>query len=580
MRAANPQQITAIESIHGPILVSAGAGSGKTFVLTERVRKLINEGYARPDQILIVTFTTKAANELKSRLGIQGLSWIGTFHSLCLRMLFDHQSTRPRVIDPLGQKSILKTINIPRFFQLHDVLEVIDAHKNTGAPISNPELRTIYREYEAIKKQNNTYDYADLLIEADRLLDRQDIAKAYHNQFQFLCIDEYQDTNSLQEGWLCKILGPHQNIFCVGDEDQSIFEWRGANPSLMRTFTDRFPNAKILKLEYNYRSTSTILSAANCLIKYNKQRFDKTLLATHSIGGHVEICECTDEADEAEFVVGRLREWGGSSAILCRTVTGLRAFEDALQKLGVGVDGRTSFYQRAEVRDVLAFAEFLESQDLDAFRRIVNLPKRGIGEKRIEMLCRSVLDGSNLIDTSRAEPKLQEFVLAYEVAKVQPTPAQQLRHFLESTGYLTLRRSDPSREAKIRSENVETIIADVARTGTFPARNPTNEIIEPQIRLMTLHTAKGLEFDNVALPGWIEGILPHATAIGENKVPEERRLAYVGVTRARSNLLITYPQYLQNKRQSSPSRFLTELPLVVPWNRQDRVNAGSSIGRK
>jgi DNA helicase-2/ATP-dependent DNA helicase PcrA len=401
------------------------------------------------------------------------------------------------------------------------------------------------------------------------------VAKKYQEQFRFVCVDEYQDTNTLQEAWLSKILGSHQNIFCVGDEDQSIFEWRGADPSLMRTFTNRFPRAQVLKLECNYRSTSTILSAANCLIKYNKQRSDKTLVAAHGVGGHFGIYERTDEADEAEFVVQQLQEWGGISAILCRTVTGLRAFEDVMRRAGVGFASGISFYQRAEVKDVLAFARFLESQDVDAFCRIVNLPKRGVGEKRIEAICRvasevDIASGSKpgIVYASSAEPKLQDFVLAYETAKAQTTPHQQLHHFLQHSGYMELRTSDPSREAQVRLENVKAVLAEVARTGSFPATpQASTESVVAQIHCMTLHSAKGLEFDNVALPGWVEGIMPHATAIGEGKVPEERRLAYVGITRARRNLLITHPRSLQNKRQALPSRFLNEMPLSVPWRR-------------
>lgn len=569
----NLQQQVAINAIYGPILVSAGAGSGKTLVLTERVRQIIVNQGASPHEILLVTFTNKATKELESRLhdintGVGGM-WIGTFHALCLRMLRENMPTIPRVIDPFGQKNILKTIKIPCFFQPHDVLDAIEVCKNTGKAISSPELRNVYNQYERIKSEQGLVDYTDLLIKANEILEDSKIAELYQERFRFVCVDEYQDTNVLQDIWLRKISNKHQNIFCVGDEDQSIFGWRGADPELMSMFKQRFSNAEVFKLEDNYRSTSNILSVANCLIRYNKRRIPKVLKATQEKDGSVGIYECSDEAQEAAFIVRKLQELPGTSAILCRTVNGLRAFEDELRDSGVGfsVLGGASFYNRPEVKDVVAFASFLVDQNMDSFKRIANLPKRGVGERLIDAIC---ADERGIESAGRGESKLSEFFLDYDIARAEKNPGKQLEIFLTRTGYMAMREADPSQEKNARLENVRNILADIEESGSLDEfcrriSKKAHHNVSARIFCMTLHTSKGLEFDNVALPCWAEGIMPHAVSLGEGKVEEERRLAYVGITRAKKNLLLTYSKYVRGGKKAVPSRFLSEVPLSVPW---------------
>jgi DNA helicase-2/ATP-dependent DNA helicase PcrA len=581
----NPQQQCAISALSGPILVSAGAGTGKTTVLTRRIQRLIHEHNVNLGQILIVTFTNKAANELLARLSnlveTSG-AWIGTFHSLCLRMLRQHHDGI-QVIGKDQQYKIISQLNTSKFLQTHDILDAIDTHKNTQQAIKETEVRAIYQRYEATKKRDGLLDYSDLLIRANQLLDDLSIANQYKEQFKFVCIDEYQDTNQIQYEWISKLLNDKQNVFCVGDEDQAIFEWRGSNPNLIKEFDRYFPGAQVLKLEQNYRSTSNILSAANCLIKRNKSRIKKVLQAERGVGSHVYVIEAQDEEHEASLLLQRLQALEGSSAILCRTTGLLRAFESALKAQGSGYNvlGTASFYQRSEIKDIRAYARFLiNPDDFEAFCHIANLPRRGLGPKTAEQI-KVKIDASGgttgtLEIVARQHPLLQEFFIAIDLARKKSDRTDGLRYLLDTIGYTKLRQLDPSGGASQKRENIDMMLARAAEAKSdaefLRIFEQTETVAEekPQISLMTIHSAKGLEFDNVALPGWEEGVLPHGMSVAEGKVEEERRLAYVAITRARNNLFISYAckRYRSERGKRSttvPSRFLTELPLSVKW---------------
>lgn len=582
----NQQQLDAISAVTGPILVSAGAGTGKTTVLTNRIRRLIDQNHAEIHQILVVTFTTKAAAELSARLASvvdTSNAWIGTFHSLCLRTLrADFDGKQCTVIGKEGQKQLIKKLNTSKFLQPYDILEAIDVHKNTGQPIHDAEMRGIYNSYEQAKVAENLWDYSDLLIQGNKLLDNPTVAQKYHDTFRFVCVDEYQDTNRTQYQWLCKLLNHQQNIFCVGDEDQAIFEWRGSDPNLIKDFKRHFPGAQILKLETNYRSTSNILSAANCLIKYNRSRIKKVLQADNGQGLRVQVLEAQDEEHEANLLLDRLRKASGTSAILCRTTGLLRVFENALRSGGTGYKmvGTVSFYSRPEVQAVRAFAGFLtDPDDLESFNQIANLPRRGLGPKTLAQIGVKVANGDRLEAVARKHPTLQEFFVAVDVARAKPNLGDGLRTLLELAGYTKLRQVDPSQAAAQKRENVETLVARASQAKTVEefhavfrpsSADKARASTEPQIALLTIHAAKGLEFDNVALPGWEEGLLPHGMSLGEGKVEEERRLAYVAITRARHRLYISYAKQRYRAERSkrtrtTPSRFLGEIPMSVEW---------------
>ena len=589
MRQLNKEQQNAVNSLHGPILVSAGAGSGKTFVLTSRVKKLVEEHKIPIGRILIVTFTNRAATEIKSRL-LQvtdiSNSWIGTFHSLCMKMLradghLIDCGPDIKVADKNEQKKLLKQLSIPKIFQLNDVLEAIDSYKNAGIIIRSPEIRSLYCQYENLKKSQKFMDYTDLLLYANQLLEKHpDIAKKYQELFDFICVDEYQDTNTIQSTWLQKITNERKNIFCVGDEDQSIFEWRGSDPRLMRDFNSSFTKASYIKLETNYRSTSNILSAANHLIQHNSDRMPKVLRANKEQGNPVCIFELIDDTQEAKYVISKLRELEGTSAILCRTSGQMRAFEDCFRSSGINYEviGGVSFYERNEVKDVIGYARFLnDTNNIEYFSRIVNVPRRGVSAKALQQIGNgSALYG--LESTARQYPELQSLFAAVDLAKAKykenANTNEALSLLLNASGYMELRNADPSADSAQRKDNVQALLDQSSAYNSlesFCANIEMNVSFGTgNILLMTIHSAKGLEFDNVALPGWEDGLMPHIMSINEGKLDEERRLAYVAITRARTNLFITCARHRYRPGQlkatkTASSRFLNELPLSVKW---------------
>jgi len=578
------EQDDAISAVYGPILVSAGAGSGKTTVLTARIKKLVTEYKVSPDRILVVTFTNRAANEIKSRLtqaldDVTGL-WSGTFHSLCMKMLkidghLIQCGNEIKVIDKLGQRKIVKQLFVSKFLQAADILEAIDAYKNTGAPLRGAEMQSAYHAYEKAKKEAEVMDYSDLLINANRLLvEHPEIAKKYQEKFEFICIDEYQDTNEVQNTWIRHLINKEKpNLFCVGDEDQSIFEWRGSDPKLMRDFHLHFSSATKLTLETNYRSTGSILNTANHLIKNNKVRTPKVLKAFHEVGNPVVIYELQDELAEARHVIKKLHALEGVSAILCRTVSQMKTFEDTCRALSVKcqIVGDSSFYDRQEVKDVLLCMRFILNPEAH-FTNAVKLLCKDVTARQLEQIYSASLYG--VLNTARREPKLHQIFHALDAAVTKQGPVDILTVFLEKSGYMDIRRNDPTKNAEQRIENVLLIVNQASKYPTLAAFNGNLEhdtLAGPSnLLIMTLHSAKGLEFDNVALPGWEERLLPHVMSLTEGKVEEERRLAYVGITRAKRNLLITLTRnrfmISQNKAvRVMPSRFISELPLSVKW---------------
>ena len=578
------EQDDAISAVYGPILVSAGAGSGKTTVLTARIKKLVTEYNVSPERILVVTFTNRAANEIKSRLtqaldDVTGL-WSGTFHSLCMKMLkidghLIQCGNEIKVIDKLGQRKIVKQLFVSKFLQAADILEAIDAYKNTGAPLRGAEMQSAYHAYEKAKKEAQVMDYSDLLINANRLLvEHPEIAKKYQEKFEFICIDEYQDTNEVQNTWIRHLINTQKpNLFCVGDEDQSIFEWRGSDPKLMRDFHLQFASATKLTLETNYRSTGSILNTANHLIKNNKVRTPKVLKAFHEVGDPVVIYELQDELAEARHVIKKLHALDGVSAILCRTVSQMKTFEDTCRALSIKcqIVGDSSFYERQEVKDVLVCMRFILNPEAH-FAHAVKLLCKDVTARQLEQIYDASLYG--VLNTARREPKLHQLFHALDSALAQHTPVDILTVFLEKSGYMEIRRNDPTKNAEQRIENVLLIVNQASKCPTLTAFNGNLEhdtLAGPSnLLIMTLHSAKGLEFDNVALPGWEERLLPHVMSLTEGKVEEERRLAYVGITRAKRNLFITLTRnrfmISQNKAvRVMPSRFISELPLSVKW---------------
>lgn len=579
----NEQQLATIKTIDGPVLVSAGAGTGKTLVLSKRVSYILSNALSTPDKLLVVTFTNRAANELKSRLQVP-LQWVGTFHSICARMLRTHGkhiglNNNFKILNQEEQKRLVRKLDIPQYIHINEAIEQIEQYQITRTPIERKEINVLYQQYESIKNEKYLLDYNDLLIRANELLDREDLCAYYQTLFDFIFVDEYQDTNAWQNQLLRRLLNDKQNLFCVGDEDQSIFEWRGSDTYLMRDFSTQFSNARILKLELNYRSTSNILCAANQLIKHNKRAVYKVLRAFRSTGTNVTVTETRDEYDEAQYIAAEIRAATGSTAVLCRTSGQLRVLEEAFKQACIAckIVGSQSFYERSEVREVYSYAKYLiDANNFEAFSVIANIPKRGLGPKALSAIRRA----ENFEYAAKNTPELVDFFSALDECRNLYTttcnPGQALERMLRLSQYLQVRAQDNSREGPQRLENVEFLIAEAYKAKSlrdFCAHIEQQALKTNnthQVHLMTIHTSKGLEFDNVFIAGCEEGLLPHASALITGNIEEERRLMYVAVTRAKNSLVLSYAKTRYRHAQlksctSIPSRFLMELPPSVHW---------------
>jgi DNA helicase-2/ATP-dependent DNA helicase PcrA len=623
----NAAQREAVESVDGPVLVLAGAGTGKTRVLTTRFAHILLTRRAFPNQILTVTFTNKAAREMRERVAhllgqpAEGF-WLGTFHALCARMLRRHAekvglTSNFSILDSDDQTRLLKQIveaakiDIKRW-PVNGLMAIIQRWKDRGflpADIPGPEdsefangrARALYRAYQDRLRALNAVDFGDLLLLTTDLLKREpEILAQYHRTFRYILVDEYQDTNLVQYYWLRLLAQGHKNICCVGDDDQSIYSWRGAEIENILKFERDFPGAKIIKLEANYRSTAPILAAASHLIAHNEGRLGKTLHAARndSAGENVEVVALWDSEEEARFVGGRvesLRRSGESlneTAILVRAGFQTRAFEERMITLGLPyrIIGGLRFYERAEIRDAIAYLRVLAQPADDlAFERIINTPKRGVGDVSLRAMHERARTAQISLYAAteqmiqdgalRGKLKSEMFTLTTAFARWRSNLAreghvQTLATMLDESGYTDMWKADKSPEAPGRLENLKELVRAMADFESLQGfLDHVSLVMEneeqsdaPKLSMMTLHGAKGLEFDTVFLPGWEEGVFPNQRSLdegGNKSLEEERRLAYVGITRAKKRAIISHAanrRIYANWQSSIPSRFIAELP--------------------
>ncbi|HET9805247.1 MAG TPA: UvrD-helicase domain-containing protein [Candidatus Acidoferrum sp.] len=625
----NPEQRLAAETTDGPVLILAGAGTGKTRALTFRMANLISNGVSA-ENILAVTFTNKAAEEMQTRVSDLLLRagipperpWLSTFHSLCARLLrreaaaaglpknfaiFDDDDQLAAIKLTMSRLNISDETLTPR-----NVLSAISHAKNHGKTAANiraeayaPDLRKIadvFDGYQSLLHQSNAVDFDDLLLRSAKLLrEVPQVRERWQQRFQYIHVDEYQDTNRVQYDLLRLLTGPKQNICVVGDEDQSIYRWRGADVSILLSFSRDFPAARIIRLERNYRSTQTILDAAAAVVKNNPDRLGKSLKAESPAGKNLRYFEARDAQAEAEFVAGQLQrilddDSDQTCAVEYRTNFQSRAFEEVFRRRGLRYKlvGGFSFYNRAEVKDALAYVRLaMHPEDDISILRVLNVPPRGIGKTTLDSL-RDFAKANNATLWSTIEMFLAggsagratapvrafyELILSLQKALNERDPADFLRYVLDETGYMAMLRDRNTPEDVARIENLEELTRAVAES--MDAGESFTDFLDaaalvsdadsfedkPGVTLITLHSTKGLEFDHVFLTGMEEGICPHGRSINEEKgVEEERRLVYVGMTRARKTLTLTRAVYRrifgneQQLRASMPSRFLAEIP--------------------
>jgi DNA helicase II / ATP-dependent DNA helicase PcrA len=621
----NPEQREAVETLDGPLLVLAGAGTGKTRVLTTRIAHLLNSKRAFAGEILAVTFTNKAAREMQERVtamtGVtpQGM-WIGTFHAICAKMLRRNaealgftsnftilgEDDQIRLVKALLSEANMEEKSTPAKM----VLAIFQQWKDQGLNpenISSAKDRAaiggqgvvLYTRYQARLKALNAMDFGDLLLHCLTLLrTHEEILKNYAMRFKYILVDEYQDTNSAQYLWLRLLAMAHKNLCCVGDDDQSIYSWRGAEVGNILRFEQDYPGAKIVRLECNYRSTKYILQAASAVIANNATRLGKTLWTKSEGGEKIRIKSVWDDAEEARFVADEIEAYQRAKiklsdmAILVRAGFQTRAFEERFLTMGIPyrVIGGLRFYERAEIRDAIAYLNVIASPAHDlAFERIINTPKRGIGQATLQQLHNTArnLNCSLYHATSHALKngefkgklgssltKLMDQFESWRARKATVTIGELTEAVLDESGYREMWRQDKTPEAPGRLENLNELIRALGEFEKLEdflehvalVTDMNNESQEDMASIMTLHAAKGLEFRSVFLTGWEEGLFPHQRALDEqgNKgLEEERRLAYVGITRAREHLVISHAanRRIYNQWQSSiPSRFLNEIP--------------------
>jgi DNA helicase-2/ATP-dependent DNA helicase PcrA len=625
----NPEQRLAVETVEGPVLILAGAGTGKTRAITYRMANLIANGVPA-EAILAVTFTNKAAEEMRNRVkdlllraGVPPAQpWLSTFHSLCARLLrreaaaaglprdfaiYDDDDQIAAVKLAMAKLQIDEDGLTPR-----NVLSRISYAKNQGqtpehvraAAFDQDGRKTadIFAAYEKLLHDSKALDFDDLLLRSARLL-RESTAtrEKWQARFHYIHVDEYQDTNRVQYELMRLLTGPKQNVCVVGDEDQSIYRWRGADVSILLSFSRDFPSARIVKLERNYRSTQNILDASGAVVANNPERLGKSLNAEKGGGTNLKYFEARDAQAEAEYVAGELEhiqndDSDQTCAVEYRTNFQSRAFEEVFRRRGLRYKlvGGFSFYNRAEVKDALAYVRLaMHPEDDISFLRVLNVPPRGIGKTTVDALRESArVDGTPLwtvvekfvagASTGRAVTPLrafQELIRKLQEALSTKEPAEFLHAVLEESGYMDMLKDHNTPEDVARMENLEELTRAVAESmeagETFTDFLDAAALVsdadqydgKPGVTLITLHSTKGLEFDHVFLTGMEEGICPHSRSINEEKgIEEERRLVYVGMTRARKSLTLTRAVYRrifgneQQLRASLPSRFLAEIP--------------------
>ena len=622
----NPPQREAVLTTEGPVLMLAGAGTGKTAALTARLAWLVRSRMAWPSEILCVTFTNKAAREMRERVGhligpaVEGMPWLGTFHAIAARMLRRHAElvglqSNYTIIDTDDQLRLLKQLIVAegldeKRWPARQLAGCIDRWKNRGLnpadldaveneTYANGKGQRFYQLYQDRLKALNACDFGDLLLHMLNVLrGHRDILETYRQRFKYIMVDEYQDTNQVQYLWLRLLAQGRQNICVVGDDDQSIYSWRGAEVANILRFERDFPGARVIRLEQNYRSTPQILAAASGLIGANSERLGKTLWTEAGGGDKVRVIGVWDGPEEARRIgeeIERLEREGAplsQVAILVRAQFQTREIEDRFIQIGLNykIVGGFRFYERAEVRDALAYLRLVAqpSDDL-AFERIYNTPKRGLGDKALERLHRHARANAaplmraalEICDTDELTARARNTLLAlvrdfarWRDLAGSSSPAELMRTVLDESGYTAMLQTERSAEAAGRLENLSELvraIEDYETLGDFLEHvslvmdNDAADDVE-KVTIMTIHAAKGLEFDQVFLPGWEEGVFPSQRALDEGglaSLEEERRLAYVAITRARKRCTILHAS---NRRiygqwtSSIPSRFVADIP--------------------
>lgn len=626
LEGLNPEQRQAVELTEGPLLVLAGAGTGKTRVLTTRIAHILAQNKAWPSQILAVTFTNKAAREMKDRIGsaigntVEGMAWLGTFHSICVKILRRHSElvglkSGFTILDDDDTKRLLKQVieaaGIDKErWPARQLAALIDGWKNRGltpAQVPGGEAfsfaegkgKELYAAYQSRLKDLNACDFGDLLLECLRLFrENHDVLAEYHRRFRYILVDEYQDTNVAQYMWLRLLAQGIPNVCCVGDDDQSIYGWRGAEVENILRFDKDFPGAHVVRLERNYRSTSHILAAASGLIARNEGRLGKTLFTEGSAGQKVAVSSFWDDEAEARSIgddienAQRNKHKLNEIAVLVRASFQMRAIEERFITLGLPyrVIGGPRFYERQEIKDAIAYLEVIANPANDLkFERIVNVPKRGLGDttiKRIHELARArhiplFAAAREIVETdeiaNKARKSLSDLLRQFERWRAQ---LDTMRHtdlaeqILDESGYTAMWQADKSPQAQARLENLKELVRFMHDFDTLQGFLEHVSLVMDadqgsdgdRVSLMTMHAAKGLEFETVFLPGWEEGLFPHQRALDESGkagLEEERRLAYVGLTRAKCLAKISFAQNRRTHglyQSAIPSRFVDELP--------------------
>tara|TARA_B100000575_G_scaffold291552_1_gene297769 strand:+ start:1 stop:2034 length:2034 start_codon:yes stop_codon:yes gene_type:complete len=626
LKNLNKAQKEAVMHLDGPLLIVAGAGSGKTKVLTSRIANIIKNKKAFPNQILSVTFTNKAAKEMQMRvshlLGSEavGLSWLGTFHSICAKLLRKHAgavnlNSNFTIIDTDDQirliKNICKSENIdikqlaPRY-----ILAIIDRWKNKGfypdeviinqKDIYEKTILPIYKIYQKKLIELNSCDFGDLILHVVKIFEKnKDIQQIYSKNFKYILVDEYQDTNYIQSRWLQLLSENNKNICCVGDDDQSIYSWRGAEIKNFLEFDQVYENTKIIRLEENYRSTQNILAVASELINNNQNRVGKNLIATMEEGDLIKLQCFKNGKDEAIGVSDEIEKIKKNQslnniAILVRAIFQTREFEERFLKIGMPyrILGGTKFYERAEIKDCVAYLRLVyQSKDDLAFERIVNNPKRSVGESTIKLIHENAkkdaisleIAAKKIISENLIKPKAKIGLTSFldlmskwrndlVIKKINHIKLLQL--ILDESGYSAMLKNKKDLENENRLENIKELLSAMKEFDNLEsflehvslATSIDQDWEGEKINMMTMHASKGLEFETVFLPGWEEGLFPHQKSIeekGQSGLEEERRLAYVGITRAKRNAIVSFSMnrfYQGDWIDSMASRFIDELP--------------------
>ena len=636
----NKEQKAAVLNVDGPSLVVAGAGSGKTKVLTSKLAYLVDQKKAWPNQILCVTFTNKAAKEMRDRVikilgsSLNSMPWLGTFHSISVRFLRRHAEavglkSNFTILDTDDQKKLIKNIckgeNIdakkisPQF-----IISIIDKWKNKGLlpeeiklnkkDLFDNQILKVYKIYQNKTKDLNSCDFGDLILYCVKLFEKNiEIKNIYSNNFKYILVDEYQDTNFIQNKWLNLIVNKNKNICCVGDDDQSIYSWRGAEIKNFLGFDKIYPNCKIFRLEQNYRSTKNILDIASHLISHNKDRLGKKLWSEGEQGDQVKL-NCYKNGKEEARGVGNILEENiknkillNDTAILVRAIYQTREFEERFLKIGINyrIIGGIKFYERAEVKDAICYLRIINQKYDDlAFERIVNTPRRGLGDTTIKQLHefstknKICLEDSarELVQLNKFKPKIKiVFSKLLDLINKWRSDLKKNKHHdllkivLDESGYSNMLKNKKDLENENRLENLKELLRAMNDYDNLQgflehvalATSIDQEWNDDKVNIMTMHAAKGLEFNTIFLPGWEEGLFPHQKSLeekGDLALEEERRLAYVGITRAKKNAYISFATqrvWHGEWMDSLPSRFVNELPEEGIEKNEDQLKDNS-----